>query len=955
MIPSAFVQKWAASKGAERATAQEHFIDLCRLLNEQTPNEADPNGDFYAFEKGAKKVDGDGFADVWLKGHFAWEYKGKHKDLQAAYKQVQTYREALGNPPLLVVCDIEHFEIHTNWTNTEKWIYRFRNADIMSDARVEVSTVSGPAEDAPALNALQVLKALFEDPQRLKPQKTTDQITQDAARMFGKISDELRKWKVDDMRIARLVTRVMFCMFATDVGLLPRETFSEIIAVHRKSGDDKAFRKHLSELFAVMNTGGPLWLYEIPYFDGRLFEDNDVPEEVTTQEILVLGELDALNWADVEPSIFGTLFERVLDPKQRKMLGAHYTSRADIELIVEPVLMAPLRREWEEVKAAAEAYLNEAKERGTKEETQQKHLRSLLGGFHKRLTTIRILDPACGSGNFLYVSLALLKALEKEAIAFASLHGVDGITSRVHPRQLYGIEISPYAVELASIVIWIGYLQWKHRNVMPLDDEEPILEPLDQVRLMDAILDRSDANSPEEPLWPQVDVVVGNPPFLGGKRLRRELGDEYVDRLFAVWDGRVARESDLCCYWHEKGRAAIESGRAKRVGLLATQAIRGGANRRVLQRIKETGDIFYAQADRKWIQDGVAVRVSMVGFDDGSETRRLLNESKDDAAEHALARARPVEGINANLTHQADVTKARRLKQNLGISFMGDTKVGPFDIPESLARQFLARPNPHGKPNSDVVRPWVNGLDITRRPRRMWIIDFPPGMSERDAALYEAPFEYVKEHVKPKRLENKRKTYAAKWWVHAEPRPEMRGALPGLKRYLLTPRVTKYRFFVWAATEVLADSAVIAFARSDDYFFGVLHSRVHEVWARGTGTQLREAESGFRYTPTTCFETFPFPQPTPQQEEAIAAAAKRLNRLREEWLNPGPVEGLQLPETELKKRTLTNLYNQRPTWLVNAHAALDAAVFDAYGWSGQLDDSQILARLLELNLQREPA
>jgi type II restriction/modification system DNA methylase subunit YeeA len=955
MNPSAFVQKWAASRGAERATAQEHFIDLCRLLDEQTPNEADPSGDFYAFEKGAKTLDGDGFADVWLKGHFAWEYKGKHKNLQAAYKQVQTYREALGNPPLLVVSDMEQFEVHTNWTNTEKWIYRFRNADIISDAQVDVSTASGPAPDAPALSALQVLKALFEDPQRLKPQKTTDQITQDAARMFGKISDELRKWKVDDMRIARFVTRVMFCMFATDVGLLPRQTFSEIIAVHRKSGDDKAFRKRLSDLFAVMNTGGSLWLYEIPYFDGRLFEDNDVPDEITTQEILVLGELDRLNWADVEPSIFGTLFERVLDPKQRKMLGAHYTSRADIELIVEPVLMAPLRREWEKVKAAAEAYLNEAKERGTKDETQQKHLRSLLAGFHKRLATIRILDPACGSGNFLYVSLALLKALEKELIAFATLHGVNGIAPRVHPRQLHGIEISPYAVELASIVIWIGYLQWKHRNVMPLDDEEPILEPLDQVEGKDAILDLSDPDHPGEAVWPQVDVVVGNPPFLGGKRLRKELGDEYVNRLFVVWDGRVARESDLCCYWYEKARAAIEGGTAKRVGLLATQAIRGGANRRVLQRIKETGDIFYAQADRKWIQDGVAVRVSMVGFDDGSETRRLLNESKDDAAEHALARARPVEGINANLTYQADVTKARRLKENLGISFMGDTKVGPFEIPQSLARQFLAKPNPHGKPNSDVVRPWVNGLDITRCPRWMWIIDFPPGMTESDAALYEAPFEHVKEHVKPKRLENKRESYADKWWIHGEPRPEMRAALAGLNRHLLTPRVTKYRFFVWVGTETLADSAVIAFARDDDYFFGVLHSRVHEVWARGTGTQLREAESGFRYTPRTCFETFPFPQPTPQQEAAIAAAAEELNRLREGWLKPDPVDGVGLSKAELKKRTLTNLYNQRPTWLVNAHVALDASVFAAYGWPEQIDDSEILARLLELNLQREAA
>jgi len=956
MIPSAFVQKWAASRGAERATAQEHFIDLCRLLDEQTPNEADPNGDFYAFEKGAKTLDGDGFADVWLKGHFAWEYKGKHKDLQAAYKQVQTYREALGNPPLLVVSDMEQFEVHTNWTNTEKWIYRFRNADIMSDVNVEVSTVSGRAEDAPVLSALRVLKALFEDPQRLKPQKTTDQITQDAARTFGKISDELRRWKVNDMRIARFVTRVMFCMFATDVGLLPRQTFSEIIAVHKRSGDDKAFRKHLSDLFSVMNTGGSLWLYEIPHFDGRLFEDSDVPEEITTQEILVLGELDALNWADVEPSIFGTLFERVLDPKQRKMLGAHYTSRADIELIVEPVLMAPLRREWEEVKGAVQAYLDQAEARGTKEKAQREHLRSLLGQFHEHLATIRILDPACGSGNFLYVSLALLKALEKQVIAFAAIHGITDLRPRVHPRQLHGIEISPYAVELASIVIWIGYLQWKHRNVMTLDDEEPILEPLDQVEGKDAILDLSDPDHPSEAVWPKVDVVVGNPPFLGGKLLRRGLGDQYVDDLFRAWDGRVARESDLCCYWYEKGRAAIECGTAKRVGLLATQAIRGGANRRVLQRIKETGDIFYAQADRKWIQDGVAVRVSMVGFDDGSETRRLLNESKDDKPEHALARARPVEGINANLTYQADVTKARRLKANLGISFMGDTKVGPFDISESLARRLLAAPNPHGRPNTEVVRPWVNGLDITRRPRRMWIIDFPPGTSEASAALFEAPFEYILKHVRPMRAAAKSgDATGVPWWIHQRPRPDMRQALEPLARYVATPILTKYRFFVWLAREVLADHQLIVFARDDDYFFGVLHSSVHEVWARATGTQLREAESGFRYTPTTCFETFPFPQPTPQQEAAIAAAAQELNRLREGWLNPTPVAGLGLSESELKKRTLTNLYNQCPTWLVNAHAALDDAVFAAYGWPKPMDDSEILARLLELNLQREAA
>jgi len=948
MIPSAFVQKWAASRGAERPTAQEHFIDLCRLLNEKTPNEADPSGDFYAFEKGAKTLNGDGFADVWLKGHFAWEYKGKHKDLGAAYKQVQTYREALGNPPLLVISDIERFEVHTNWTNTETWIYHFRNADIALDEPAEVSTYGGPAADAPKLTALEVLKALFEEPERLKPLRTTEQITQEAAKLFGRITDDLRKWKVEDMRIARFVTRVMFCMFATDVGLLPRETFSEVINVNKD--DPAAFRENLSALFEVMRKGGKFLMHPVPYFNGRLFEDSDVPDEIHGEHVRLLEDLNSVNWADVEPSIFGTLFERVIDPAQRRQIGAHYTSRADIELIVEPVLMAPLRREWEQIKAAAHDLSENAASRRLKPETLDHRIAGALQTFHDRLATIRVLDPACGSGNFLYVSLALLKALEKEVIAFAASHDV-ALNPRVHPRQLMGIETSEYARELASIVMWIGYLQWKLRNVIPLADETPILQPLDQIELRDAIVDLSDPNRPRIPDWPEADVVVGNPPFLGGKLLRRHLGDEYVDQLFAAWDEKVARESDLCCYWFEQGRRAVEAGRAQRVGLLATQAIRGGANRRVLQRIKESGDIFYAQADRKWIQDGVAVRVSMVGFDDGSEKERLLNEEKDDAPEHALGRAQRVPYINANLTCAADVTNARRLKENVGISFMGDTKVGPFDIPEGAGKAFLAKPNPHGRPNSDVVRPWVNGDDITGRPRRMWIIDFPPGTSEAQAALYEAPFEYANEHVRPVRQKNKRKAYAQRWWIHAEPRPEMREALGGLERFIATARVAKHRIFAWIPGGTLCDSATIVFARSDDYLFGVLHSRVHEVWALLMGTQLEDRP---RYTPTSCFETFALPHTSPEGQAAVGAAARELDQFRQNWLNAP--EDKRLKKSE--RRTLTKLYNERAAWLANAHRKLDEAVFAAYGWPeppDKLSDSEIVSRLLRLNLQGEPA
>jgi len=933
-----FVKKWAASTQSERATAQEHFIDLCRLLSEQTPNEADPSGDFYAFEKGAKRPDSDGFADVWLKNHFAWEYKGKHKDLGIAYKQVQTYREALGNPPLLVVSDIERFEVHTNWTNTETWIYHFRNADIALDEPVEVTTYGGPAADAPRLTALQVLKALFEEPERLKPLRTTEQITQEAAKLFGRITDELRTGKVEDMRIARFVTRVMFCMFATDVGLLPRETFSEVINVNKD--DPAAFRKNLSALFKVMRRGGKFFMHPVPFFNGRLFEDSDVPREIHGDHIRVLEDLNSVNWADVEPVIFGTLFERVIDPAQRRQIGAHYTSRADIELIVEPVLMIPLRREWEQIKAAVQDLSDNAGSRRLKPETVRSRIAGALQTFHDRLATIRVLDPACGSGNFLYVSLALLKALEKEVIAFAASYDIP-LSARVHPRQLLGIETSEYARELAAIVIWIGYLQWKLRNGIPLANETPILQPLNQIELRDAILDLSDPNQPRIPEWPEADVIVGNPPFLGGGFLRSRLGNDYVEALFRVYGDSLPNFSDLCCYWFEQARSMIADGRARRVGLLATQGIRGGANRRVLERIKETGDIFLAHSDRPWILDGAAVHVSIVGFDDGSEVTRMLDGQK-------------APRINPNLTGGVDLTKAQRLKDNLSVCFMGPSPKAPFDIPADLARRMVMAPvNPNGRPNSDVVRPVASAIDLVQRPRGFWTIDFPPGTTEKQAAMYEAPFEYVKKHVLPVRL-TRRDDYRGQWWQYARPRPEMREMLFGLSRYIATPHYSKHRLFVWVTSDVLCNQGTLVFARDDDYFFGVLHSRVHEVWARATGTQLREAESGFRYTPTTCFETFALPHTSSEGQAAVGAAARELDQFRQKWLNAPEDKRLRKSE----KRTLTKLYNERPTWLANAHRELDEAVFAAYGWPeppDKLSDSEIVSRLLRLNLEREPA
>ena len=928
MTPQQFADKWRRSTLKESAAYVAHFEDLCRAIGHPTPTDADSAGASFTYQKANLKESGRlGFADVWYRDRFGWEYKNKGDDLEKAYRQLLQYRDNLANPPLLVVCDFDNVEVHTNFTGTVSETYRV-TLEHIADGSLPV--------EGTKLTGVQVIHACFEDPNALKPGQTTEDLTKQAANSFGDIAENLRIWRNNsDEAIARFLTRLIFCMFASNVGLLPKGIIGTMIRESQIApGSTPELANRFSALFDAMRTGGYYGPYKIEHFDGGLFSDAKTLR-LDSHTMGRLRNADALNWSQIEPSVFGTLFERILNPDKRSQLGAHYTSRADIELIVEPVLMWPLRREWDDVQAQVEAALGSNGGEVAGDDALAKAA-ARLSALLDRLGSVTVLDPACGSGNFLYVSLAMLKELEQKVIAFAAERHILDLAPKVHPRQLYGIEIDPYAHELASIVVWIGYLQWKWRNGVPFTTEVPILQPLDNVQRRDAILDLSDSKSPREPEWPEADVIVGNPPFLGGKLLRQGLGDEYVDTLFNVWNGRVRREADYCCYWHEKARAMTQEGRVKRAGLLATQKIRSVTNRVTLQRVKESGDIFFAESDRPWILDGAAVHVSMVGFDDGSETRRVLD-------------GHPVRAINANLTVGVDLTNARRLKENTGIAFMGDTKGGPFDIPEAVAQDMLPRPNPHGKPNSDVIRPWINGLDITGRPRNMRIIDFGVGTSQEVAAKYEAPFEYVRKHVKPTRAGNKRRVYVERWWIHVEARPGMRRALAPLDRFVVTPTVSKHRLFNWAEQPTLPDHQLIVFARDDDYFFGVLHSRAHELWALRTGSQL---ESRPTYTPTTTFESFPFPRPTKDQEAPIAEAARELNEQRENRLNPPPQS---IPDIELKKRTLTNLYNDRPTWLDNAHRKLDAAVFDAYGWPHDISDEQILERLLALNLERAPA
>lgn len=919
LTPREFITKWRGDTRKERSVSQEHFIDLCRLVGHETPGE---NRDgTLVFEAGAtKSVGGQGWADVWKKGVFGWEYKGPRADLGKAFQQLQQYRDSLQNPPLLVVSDIQTIVVHTNFVNTVK----------------QTHTLTLDALETP--EGLQLLRNVFFNPEALRPAVTVQQVTEAAAAEFAKLADLLRRYGEEPQAIAHFLIRLLFCLFAEDVNLLPSGLFTKIIATTRHKAP--AFVAQVKALFGAMATGGYFGTEEIKYFNGGLFE-NDVALPLDSDGLAILERVSKLDWASIEPSIFGTLFERSLDPSKRSQLGAHYTSRDDIMLIVEPVLLAPLRRKWAEVEAKARdlAAQRDAAS-GAKRNRLESELNRLLMTFAGELAGVRVLDPACGSGNFLYVALKQLLDLEKQVINLGADLGLTRMLPTVGPEQLHGIEVNELAHELAQVTVWIGYLQWQRDNGFG-ELTEPILQPLGTIKHMDAILARDEQGRPYEPEWPKADVIIGNPPFLGDKKMRSELGPEYVETIRKLYQGRVPGGADLVAYWFERARASIERGNTQRAGLLATQAIRGGANRRVLEHIKASGDIFMAWSDRKWYQEGAAVQVSIIGFDDGQKTERALD-------------GRSVQVINADLTTNRNLTAAVVLAENANLSSLGMMKAGPFEIDAQTAEKLITAPsNSNGRPNSDVVRPRLGGQDLTGRSRGGWIIDFGTNTPEEQALLYEAPFEYLRVHVKPIRDKSTERRLRERWWLFSRPRPALRAWLAPLSRCVVTPEVAKHRLFAWLPTTTVPDHQLIVFAREDDYFFGVLHSRVHELWARATGTQLREAESGFRYTPSTTFETFPFPWPPGEEPQdnprvtAIAEAARRLVELRDNWLNPSDAD-----QATLKKRTLTNLYNERPDWLDQAHKELDKAVFDAYEWWHDLSDEEILARLLALNLER---
>ena len=958
MTPQQFISKWRNAQLNERAGSQSHFNDLCALLGVDDPISADPKGEWYAFEKGATKTSGgEGWADVWRKGSFAWEYKGKKKDLDKAFAQLQQYAIALENPPLLIVSDMDRFRIHTNWTNTVQEVHEFALDDLIDGAIREL------------------LRNAFEHPERLRPAKTRQMLTEEAAQEFATLAQRLRDRGHEGQTVAHFVNRLVFCMFAEDVGLLPDHMFSAMLKASRSAPE--SFSEHAATLFAAMKSGGLVGFTKVEWFNGGLFDD-DSALPLDRNDIDNLIAAAALDWSEVDPSILGTLFERGLDPDKRSQLGAHYTDREKIMQIVEPVIIRPLSEEWAAIRSQIEELVASAPQqtadkllRGSEKAKRTKALdkaQELLRSFVERLRTFRVLDPACGSGNFLYLSLLALKDLEHRANLEAEALGCSREFPAVGPECVLGIEINPYAAELARVSVWIGEIQWMRRNGFEAA-RNPILRSLGNIECRDAVLDEVTGERAD---WPEANVTVGNPPFLGNKKMITELGEEYTVALRKAWP-QVPGGADLVCYWFAGAWDRMVTGKLERAGLVSTNSIRGGSNRDVLKPIVQYGRIYEAWSDEEWTVEGAAVRVSLVCFDHDRSPGALLDGSTVDAIFSDLS---PMRG-------GVDLTNATPLKANFKVSFQGPVKVGPFDIAGAEARAMLASTaNPDGSKNSEVIVPLLNGSDITRRSSDRWIINFGE-RNEGEASLFELPFEYTLSTVKPVRETNRDTSRRENWWRLGRSGRDLIEASRQLSRAIFTPRVAKHRMFVWADKRVLPDSRVVIICRDDDCTFGVLHSKFHEVWSLALGG-WHGVGNDPQYTPTQGFETFPFPQGlTPDipaakyaddpRAVAIATAAARLDKLRENWLNPPDliervpevVPGYPdriLPKDDaavqvLKKRTLTNLYNQRPAWLDHAHRALDEAVANAYGWgddfrAGALTDDEILARLFRLNQER---
>jgi hypothetical protein len=1071
-----FISRWAASGAAERANYQMFLAELCDLIGVPRPDPTSPDSEknLYVFDRAITRIAPDGssvtnYIDFYKSSHFVLETKqgvgdlelpsatksghGRRgsaafdKALERAYHQGRDYITHLPaghtRPPFLIICDVGHsIDLYAEFTCTGGRYERFPDP---KNHRILLTDLHRP-------EVLVRLRLVFTDPHALDPSKRAAEVTRDIATRLAKLAKSLEADGHAPQAIAGFLQRCLFTMFAEDIGLLPEGGFQQLL--DRVKSTPQGFPVLISSLWREMATGtdySTLLFQKIAHFSGGLFEDTSALP-LSASQIAMLADASATDWSSVEPSIFGTLLTRALDPHERHKLGAEYTPRSYVERLIRPTIIDPLREEWESTRLAAANLHREAEAALDAAETREDEAKKLLAAgdseaakssgaaaqklraeakkhdaealrlvtaFHHRLCALRILDPACGTANFLYVTLEHLKRLEAEVLELSTALGGDATFEmkeyRVRPEQFLGLEISPNAVAIAQLVLWIGYFQWQRKTTGKADTgDRPLLPKTPSIRQQDAVLaydekiprldpltgealtiwdghstklhpvtgkevpDESarsplfDYVNPRRAEWPQANFIVGNPPFLGASRMREALGDGYTEALRKAWKGDVPESADLVMFWWNKAAAETAQGRCQRFGFITTNSIHQTFNRRVIEPFladaKNPLHLTYAIPDHPWIDsaDAAAVRIAMTVAAPGKAEgilEKVISETAREDGEHEVNLSKISGTIAANLQIGADLTSCLALKANSDLSNPGVKLHGAgFIVSPEEATKLLQNSAPNAAP---VVWEYRNGKDLTDRPRGVRVIDAFPFPIEKLQTDHPGIYQHLLINIKPERDHNARESRRKLWWAFGEPNKKLRQQLEGLPRFIATVETSKHRFFQFLEQAILPDNMLIAIASDDAAILGILSSQVHVVWALATGGNL--GGNTPRYNKTRCFEPFPFP--TLEEgalKQRIRDLGERLDSHRKRQQEQHPDLTLTGLYNVLEKLRAGDSLNAKEktlhdqgliTLLRQIHDGLDAAVLEAYGW-GDLHpltperEPELLTRLVALNHER---
>ncbi|WP_370638356.1 class I SAM-dependent DNA methyltransferase [Aurantimonas sp. VKM B-3413] len=934
-----FITRWTAREGgAERANYQMFLAELCDVIGVKRPDPAGADRDFndYVFERAVRPRESEGGTapkriDLYKKGCFILEAKqsrlpgqknaipgqlsmlseepetlgrrsvakGWDVMMQNARRQAETYVFLLDAshpaPPFLITCDVGNaLELFADFSGTGRAYGQFPDR---KGFRIYLEDLRDP-------EIRQRLATIWTDPKSLDPARESARVTREIAKRLAEVSKALEAGhSAED--VAHFLMRCIFTMFAEDVDLLPKGAFTQLLADCVESPE--AFVPLVEELWAKMDEPErgkrffSAFRTHLRHFNGNLFKDARA-FPLGREEIGELLAAARARWTEVDPAIFGTLLEQALDRTERKRLGAHYTPRAYVQRLVDVTVMEPLREDWRRALTRAEA---------AKEDGEEKKAAEIVRRFHHQLCTTRVLDPACGTGNFLYVSLELIKRLEGEVLeTLARLGATESLgleRETVDPHQFLGLELNPRAAAIAELVVWIGYLQ-QHYRTRDGHPAEPILKAFRNINFgrhegYDAVLtwdgyplpkvEERDGKRVEDypnlrrPIWPEAEFIVGNPPFIGkGEPMRCALGEDYLRNLWQVHK-HINESADFVMFWWDRAAEILQSGKSvlRRFGFVTTNSITQLFNRRVIEgRINgnSKASIVFAVGDHPWTKathDAASVRIAMTVAAVAKEgvLLEIQHESGVDTDSPNIVFKYFHGKINQDLTFGVDITKTTKLRANIGLSNNGMLLAGRgFVLSRSQAEQFSGM-------EEHFVRRYMNGRELISGKSSRFVIDL---FNLSDAEVRSAApklYQHLLGAVKPIRAQNNRAAYRDRWWIFAEPRREFRPALNGLQSYIATTETSKHRHFQLVPGDVVPDHMVVAFAFSDAYFLSILSSSYHVGWALRAGGWLGVGNDP-RYSKSRCFDPFPFPDPSESVREKLRLVGEELDATRKRVL-----------------------------------------------------------------------